>query len=133
MFPEKHGVLKYYSPRMIVCQGNVYYEKYLKFPFGTYVLASNYPKPTNKNEPRRLDCIYLQATDSAKGVHEFLHLQTNSVVTRNRVTPAPITPTNINQVHSIIYRKGMSSEIKFASRIELVLYDSAFISGVDYS
>ena len=41
MFPENHGVLKYYSPRMIVCQGNVYYEKYLKFTFGMYVLANN--------------------------------------------------------------------------------------------
>ena len=85
------------------------------------------------NAPRRLDCIYLRSIDSAQGDHELLHLHTNSIIMHNRVTPAPITPTNINQVHSIIYRKGMSSEIKFASRTEIVLYDSACISGVDYS
>ena len=101
MFLANHGVLKYYSPRMIVCQENVDYEKHLKNTFGTYVLANNKPKPTNKNGPRRLYCIYLQATDSAQGGHELLHLQNNSVITRNRVTTASIRPTIINQLNSI--------------------------------
>ena len=104
MFPEKHGVLKYYSLHIIVCQENVDYEKYLKITFVTYGLANNKPKPTNMNAPRLLYCIYLQAKDSAQGGHEILHLQTNSVITRNHVTPASITPTIINQVKSIADR-----------------------------
>ena len=55
MFMSKHGVLKYYSPRMIVFQENVNYKKNLKITFGTYVLENNEPKPTNTNAPRRLD------------------------------------------------------------------------------
>ena len=132
MFPEKHEVSKYYSPLMIVCQENVDYEKHLKITFGTHVLANNEPKPTNTNASRRLDCIYLRSTDSAQGDHDLLHLQTNSIITRNCVTPAPITPMNINQVHSIAYMEGMPSGIKIANRTGLVLYDSACISGVDY-
>ena len=44
IFPEKHGVPKYYSPRMIVCQENVDYEKHLKITFGTHVLVNKKTK-----------------------------------------------------------------------------------------
>ena len=118
---------------MIVFQENVDYEKQLKTPFVTYVFSNNEPKPTNTNSPRHLDCIYLRATDSSQGVHEFLHLQTNSVVTRNHVTPAPITPMIINQVKSISNREGMPNGIKIFNRTVILLYCSAWISGVDYS
>ena len=133
MFPEKNGVSKYSSPLMIIFQENVDYENHLKMLFGTYVLANNEPKPTNTNAPRCLDWIYLRATYSAQGFHDFLLLQTKSIITRNHVTPDPITPTVINQVHSISYREGMPSGIKISNRTVLVLYDSAWISGVDYS
>ena len=36
-FPAKYGVSKYYSPRMILHQQNLDYEKHCKFSFGTYV------------------------------------------------------------------------------------------------
>ena len=74
IFPEKHGVSKYYSWRMIVCHKNMNYEEHLKIVFGTYVLAKNEPKPINKNKPRRFDWIYLQDTDITQGVHKILHL-----------------------------------------------------------
>ena len=80
-----------------------------------------------------MDWIYLQATDSAQGGYELLHLETNSVITCNRVKPDPIKPTIINQVHSIADREGMTSGIKIANRTGLILYDSAWIVGVDYS
>ena len=109
------------------------YEKHLKTPFGNYVLTNNDPKSTNTNAPILLDLIYLQATDSGQGGHNIQHLQTDSAITRNRVAPAPITPKTINQVHSIADREGMPSGMKIANIIRLVLYDSAWIAGVDYS
>ena len=133
IFPAKHGVSKYYSPHMTVCQENVDYEKHLKIPFLNYLLANNEPKPTNTNGPRLLDCIYMQATDIAQGGHDLLNFQTNSVITHNHVTPALITPTIINQLHSISDREGMHIGIKISNRTGLVLYDSAWIAGVDYS
>ena len=133
MFLAKHRVLKYYRPCMIVCQVNLDYENHLKIPFGTYVLANNKPKSTNTNAPIILYCIYLQASDRAQVVHKFLHLQTTSVITSNHITPALITPTNINQVHSIAYRKGRPSRIIISNITGLILYYSAWIVGVDYS
>ena len=65
--------------------------------------------------------------------HEILHMQTNPVITRNCVTPAPITPTIINQVHYISDREGMYSCIKISNRTGLLSYDSSCIAGVDYS
>ena len=73
MFPAKHGASNYCRLCMIVCQENVDYEKHLKIPFSTYVLDNNEPKPTNSNAPRRLDCIYLRATDSAEVGDVLLH------------------------------------------------------------
>ena len=55
----------------------------------------------------------MQATDSAQGGHKFLHLQTNSVITLNHITPAPITPMIINQLYSINDTEGMPSGIKY--------------------
>ena len=104
---------------MIVCQENVDCERHIKIPFGTYVLSNNDPKPTNKNAPISLDCIYLQATDSAQGGHELLNLQTKSIITRNCVMPTPITPTIINQVQSIADREGMPSGIKISNGTEM--------------
>ena len=97
---------------MIVCQENVDYEKHIKITFGTYALANNEPKLMKTNAPRRLECIYLWAIDRARGGHEILHLRTNSIITRNYVTPDPITPTIINQVHPISDREGMHMELK---------------------
>ena len=59
---------------MIVYQENLDYEKHLKIPFGTYVLANNEPNPTNMNAPMCLYFIYLWAEDSTQGGHEHLHL-----------------------------------------------------------
>ena len=104
MFPEKHRVLKYYSLHMIIYQEYLDYEKHIKIPFVTYVLANNKLKTTNMNAPGLFECIYLRAKDIAQGGHELLHLQTNSVITRNHITPASITPTIINQLNSIADR-----------------------------
>ena len=94
---------------------------HLKIPFGTYVLANNKPKPTNKNAPRFLYWINTQATDSAQWGHELLHLQTKSIITRNGVTPALITPTIINQLQYIADREGRPSGINIANGTGLIL------------
>jgi hypothetical protein len=63
-FPNKNGVSKYYSPRMILHQENINYDRHCEYHFGEYVLAHDDPKRTNTNASRALDCIYLRALDS---------------------------------------------------------------------
>jgi hypothetical protein len=76
-FPNKNGVSRYYSPRMILHQENLDYQRHCEYSIGEYVLAHDAPKRTNTNAPRALDCIYLRALDSIQEGHELLHLQTN--------------------------------------------------------
>ena len=85
--PAKHGVSK--SPRMILHQENLDYKRYEKYTLCDYVLAHNDFTPTNILAPLALDCLYLSPSVSKNG-HDFLHLQTNTVISRHNCTPLPI-------------------------------------------
>ena len=64
--------------------------------------------------------------------HELLHLQTNSVITRHKVTSVPVTPSIISQVHALARLDGMPPGLKIISRTNQILFDSAWTAGVDY-
>jgi hypothetical protein len=70
--------------------------------------------------------------DNAQGGHELLHLQTNSVVKRRRLTKVPITPSIINQVNALAVLDDMPKGLKIQNRANNVIFDSALIAGVDY-
>jgi hypothetical protein len=74
----------------------------------------------------------LRYNDNLQGGHELLHLQTNAMITRRKVTPIPITPAVITQVNLLAEQDGMPQGLKIASRTGQILYDSAWIAGVDY-
>ena len=94
-FPAKHGVSQFYSPRMMLHQRNLDYNRHCQYALGTYVQAHDEPQFSNTNAPRSLDCIYLRYNDNVQGGHELLHLPTNSMLTRRTITPVPITPAVI--------------------------------------
>jgi len=48
------------------------------------------------------------------------------------ITPVPITPAIIKQVHDLAEQDGMPKGLKIMNRTGHVLYDSAWIAGVDY-
>ena len=99
---------------------------------GTYVQAHEEPKHSNTNEARSLDCIYLRYKDNLQGGHELLHLPTNSIITRRNITPVPITPAIVKQVHTLAQDEDMPVGLKIVNRTGQVFYDSAWIRGVDY-
>lgn len=132
-FPAKHGVSQYYSPRMILHQRNLDYSRHCRYAMGTYVQAHDEPNISNTNAPRSLDCIYLRYNDNAQGGHELLHLPTNAVLKRRNVTPVPITPAIIKQVHTLAEHEGMPAGLKIENRTGHLFYDSAWIAGVDYN
>jgi hypothetical protein len=131
-FPNKNGVSKYFSPRMILHQENIDYERHCTYSLGEYVLAHDEPQPSNTNAPRALDCIYLRPLENAQGGHELLHLQTNDVVKRRKLTKAVVTPSIIKMVHKLAEIDGMPKGLKIANRANQILFDSAWIAGVDY-
>jgi hypothetical protein len=64
-FPPKGGISEFYSPRMIMHQESLDYNKHCSIAFGTYVKAHQEPSPTNTQHPRTLDCIYRQSARRA--------------------------------------------------------------------
>jgi hypothetical protein len=124
-FPNKNGMSKYYSPRMILHQENIDYDRHCEYRFGEYVLAHDEPKRTNTNAPRALDCIYLRVVDNIQGGHELLHLQTNAVITRRQLTRMVLTPSIIRMVHQLAKLDKMPKGLKIANRADLILFDSA--------
>ena len=80
-FPAKHGISKHYSPRMIMHQENLNFNRHCKYVLGEYVQAHEDSQKKNNNLPRTLDCLYLRPTGNHQGGHELLHLHTNKVIT----------------------------------------------------
>jgi hypothetical protein len=117
---------------MILHQENIDYERHCEYHIGEYVLAHAKPKRTNTNAPRALDCIYLCALDSIQEGHELLHLQTNGVIKRRKLTKMVLTPSIIRMVHQPAEIDEMPKGLKIANRGDLILFDSAWIAGVDY-
>jgi len=133
-FPARHGVSRYYSPRMILHQRTLEFNKHCRYALGSYVQVANDPNPTNTNAPRSLDCIYLRYTDNNQGGHEVLHLPTNRTLIRSRILGViPITPQVIQQVHAMATTQEMPEGLKVKNKYGVTLYDSAWIAGVDYA
>jgi hypothetical protein len=64
--------------------------------------------------------------------HELLHLQMNSVITSHKLTKMVLTPSIIRMVHRLAEIDEMPKGLKIANRADLILFDSAWIAGVDY-
>ena len=113
-FPSKGSISEYYSPRMIIHQKNIDYKKHCKYSFGSYVQAHDEPNLLNTTAARTLDCIYLQYTDSHQGGHEILHLPTNRVIIRRKITELPVTNEIVKQVnHAILCTAMLASFLYF--------------------
>ena len=61
-----------------------------------YVLAHNDKHIKHNMESRVLDCIYLQPSSISKHVHEFYHISTKKIITRQFCTSIPTPAYVIN-------------------------------------
>ena len=132
-FPNKNGVSKYYSPRMILHKENLDFNKHCKYVLGEYVQAFEDDSIKNNNKPRTLDCLYLRSSNNHQGGYELLHLSTNRVITRHSIKTVPSTPSVIKQVHALAAMDKMPQGLKINTRSNVTLFDASWIAGVDYS
>ena len=88
--------------------------------------------PLNSQAPRTLDCIYLRPVTNAQGGHEVFNLATKRVLTRHKVTTVPITTAVIDSVNAMAAADQMQGLV-IKSKTGHILYDSAWIAGVDYN
>ena len=102
---------------MILHKRNIDYEKHCKYALGEHVQAHTEPSPSNTNEERTIDCIYLRYSDNEQGGHQLLNINTNKVITRRNITRAVITKSIIQRVHDIAMKEGIPKGIKMHTSI----------------
>jgi Reverse transcriptase (RNA-dependent DNA polymerase) len=130
-FPPQGGISPYYSPRAILHQRTLDYNKHCSIPFGAYVQAHDEPNIKNTQQPRTIDCVYLRYTDNYQGGHQLLDLNTGRTIKRRTVTQIPITQNVIDMVENLAKRDGMNSNLKIESKTGEVLYDATTFTGVN--
>ena len=127
-FPSKHGISAHYSPRMILHREILDYDKHCKYGLGDYVQAHKILTPSNRQDPRTIDGIYLRPV--ANG-HEVYSLATQAIFTAARVTRQPITPAVIRAVEAIAEAQNQKG-LRIRTKKGGTLYDSSWTAGVDY-
>ena len=134
-FPPKGGISKEYSPRIIMGQRPLDYDKHCKYAFGSYCQASQENVPTNTPNPRTIGAIYLSALDNVQGGHRLLSLSTARVITRAHVNEVPITKDVIDRVKFLAKKDDIKPDLKFKNRIGEIIPDYAtdddLIAGVN--
>ena len=130
-FPVKGGVSEHFSPRTIMQQRPLDFNKHLQVPFGAYVQAYYEPKRKSSLTSRTRDAIYLRPTNTVQGGHEVLDLHTKRVLTCGRVKVVPMTDLVIKTVEEWGKAQGFKT-LKFTNRFGNVYQDADLIAGVDY-
>ena len=120
MFPAKHGMSSYYSPEAIVTQKALDFNKHCKYSFGEYVQAHHENLNTNDMKERTIDAIYLCPNNNMQGGHVCMNLSTGKRITRNKITPVPLSEVVKNRVEQMAVDQGIT-HVKFTNkkRIEL--------------
>ena len=74
--------------------------------------------------------MYLLA-HTAQGGHELLDVHTKRAINQAVISPIPVTPSVINVVEQMALDDDMKG-LKIRTKTNQILYDSAWIAGVDY-
>ena len=100
LFPAKDGVSKHYSPKMILTNESLDYDKHFQVAFGQYVQVNHESNQKNSNIARTLDAIYLRPNNNIQSGHEVMDLSTGRVITKLVVNPIPMSQNKIETVKS---------------------------------
>ena len=111
-FLVKGGVSITLSPRTIVTEKPIDYNKQYTTHMGAYVLAHMENIPTNTMQPRALSCIYLNLMDNKQRGHELLNSATNRVITCTSYTKVLLTNIAMERVYYLAEKDKMSSILR---------------------
>lgn len=101
--PALDGVSEVLSPREIVTQQRINYNRHCTLVFGQYV--QTHEEHDNTMQSRTIGAIALRPTGARQGGYLFLNLQTGRLITRNHWTECPMLCDVINRVQILARRK----------------------------
>ena len=127
--PPRGGLSPFHSPREILLRRTIDYNKECLYPMFSYVLGFQDRQQKNTQHERGIDCIYLRPV---KNGHELMSLQSGQLINRPFVTLIPMTKDVIDVVNALGAAQGMNG-LKIQTKTGHVLWNSAWIAGVDYT
>lgn len=99
-FPNRNGISKTLSPRMILTGTSVNFKAHYRMPFGGYAQVHEDPEHTNDvTYPRTQGCIYLGPSGNSQGGYKFLSLTTGRKILRRSFTELPMPQDVIDRIH----------------------------------
>ena len=121
----------YYSPEAILTQKALDLNKHCKYSFGEYVKEHHETLNTNDMKERAIDAIYLCLNDNMQGGHVCMNLSTGKRITKNKITPVPLSEVVKNRVEQMVTEQGIT-HVKFTNKKGIKLPNVDWIAGVDY-
>ena len=131
VYPAKEGISEIYPPRQIIT-GRTLGMSDLKYQFGSFCLAHKEPPKNRKNtmEPRALETIYMRPIlDNTQGGHYVYDLHTHKIISCQRVTVLPMTPTAIAALEQQAAKQGIK-ELRFHNRAKVEFLPAGLPAGV---
>ena len=99
-FPQSGGISGC-SPRTMLGEPPLDYQKHCQFVFGGYVTAPHEDTPCNTMATRAVDCLCIGPRTSAHGGHILCHIPTGKTITRQGAAKAaPMPQAVIDAVNS---------------------------------
>ena len=132
MFPQKDSISDIYSPRTLMGEPPLDYNRDFKANAGAHVQigyeATNYNTPA----PRTLDGVFMDVAGDNKKGYAILDLNSGRETVRDgRMTVLPVTNVVINAVEKLAEKQGIKS-LKIQNQNKTIFYPAEWIAGVDY-
>lgn len=113
-FPHDDGISDKISPREIMTNTKLDYNKHCRLEFGAYV--QTHEDHDNSMDARTIGAIALRPTGNAQGGYYFFNLMTGKIVRRSHWTSLPMPADVIDRIHSWARRSAADKGLIFAYR-----------------
>ena len=114
-FVNTNGI-EHYSPRQLLKESKVDFGKHCQILIFSYVQAPHEATAYNSQQPRTLDCLYMQPLYTMHGGHQLYHIPTGKLITRYGKLHVIPTPKHIVDKINALGKKQNGSILKIESK-----------------
>ena len=129
-YPAKGGLSVHYSPEMILKKRMVDASKEFVAEVGSYVHGYGHDTRST-TDARTIEGIYLGPTDNVQEGHIIFDLNTERVVSRNKIKVLPMSKQVIEIVEALAAREGVTELRTYSKRNGELILDADLLAGVD--
>jgi hypothetical protein len=113
-FPSATGISSTFSPRKLILQNHLDYNKHCRTPFGAYCETHEENSPTNSMAPHSIPSICLGPTGNLQGSYYFFSLVTGKIIKRCHWNELPVLQSVIDCVAYYANKSGSPPDLIFS-------------------